>query len=118
MTYRDLTGDDVLQAGDVFRSHDIYQPVFHHWIGRKVGAMDCNYKFFRPITLTPAEITAAERAKYESWILSHCSDEYRETYLKESVEPKYEDGESQDEDVQVSWKVWCAAVGCDPMGDV
>jgi hypothetical protein len=112
MTYRDLTGDDVLQAGDIYkmkRHWSSFQYVPNRLIGRSVGSIvDYEYVFRRK--LTPAEITAAERLRFEAWNID-CG-------LKPNQLVKDGHGDYFVPLTFDNWRAWCAAVGCDPMGDV
>ena len=114
MTYRDLGPDDVLQSGDRMRRDAIccrFHRIPDRLIGRRVDSIgDGEYTFRRK--LTPAEITAAERVRFEAAML--------ELFIQWSPTGfhRMKNGEYADQSKQDKWKVWCSAVGCDPMGDV
>lgn len=106
----DLTGDDVLQAGDEVGRVGVWDFIPKHWIGTLVGELTNwhrGYTFRRP--LTTADITAAERVKFEAW----CIKEFACTDFSRNKNGGYLNSKLQD-----YWLVWSAAVGCDPMGDV
>lgn len=99
--YRDLTKDDVLQAGDVFDYLGDERPIFTIWIGEKAGQY--RHKFRRPIN--PAEITAAARVKYEKAFPKHFHERRKDGQYKHAEERR-------------DWYVWCTALAIDPTADV
>jgi len=114
MNHRDLTGDDVLQAGDEWYDRRVgdWFNVPLAFLGRRCGtvefASDKKPLFRRP--LTPTEITAAERVKYIKWASN-------KEYLKKDI--VFKNGNTEFRTVaEIGWRCWCAAVNCDPMGDV
>lgn len=64
----------------------------------------------RPPTLTTAEITAAERVKFEAWV--------KEYSVTTDMIQRDQGGGYAIILAHWSWKAWCEAVGCDPMADV
>jgi len=111
MNHRDLTGDDVLQERDdvCWLKTNVWKRVPVQWVGLPVSNFNFgSYTFRRP--LTPAEITAANRVKFEAWNID-CG-------IKPSDLEKDERGDYFVPLTWDNWRAWCAAVNCDPMGDV
>ncbi len=109
--YKDLTGDDVLQVWDEY-----LDPHFGTWnlipkwyFG--LQAKERCYSFRRP--LTTREIVAAERVKFERYL--HYLTMLYPQYLEKHVNRvrTYKDARAE-----LDWRIWCAALGIDPMGDV
>ncbi len=106
--YKDLTGDDVLQAGDEW-----FDGYFRRWHGIPswflgLQAKERDYKFRRP--LTTREIVAAERKRFEEWVEEHA--------VTTDMTQRDQGGGYAIILIHWSWNSWCAALGIDPMGDV
>lgn len=113
--YKDLTGDDVLQAGDVFHYLGEERNILTIWIGDK--AKKHPHKFRRP--LTTREIVAAERVKFEELAakepLIPPIDRFK---VGDKLPEERVVGEYIDVLTQLCWEFYCAALSIDPMGDV
>jgi hypothetical protein len=108
--YKDLTEEDVLQAGDETENYDCsWQMIPANCLGLTVASLH-PHKFRRP--LTTREIVAAARVKFEAW----CIREFSWTDFSRTRSGVYA-GLYKKRLPRGYWPVWCAALGIDPMGD-
>lgn len=115
MNYRDLTGDDVLQAGDEVGCVGVLESIPKHWIGTRCGELTSwnkKWTFRRP--LTPADITAEHRKRFEREMCDILQGMFSDPFSKSVVRL----GCYSAVTVELMWQSFCKAVNCDPMGDV
>lgn len=110
--YKDLTGEDVLQAGDeVEIIKNEWSRITAYSLGQPVSNFpSCTFR--RP--LTTREIVAAERVRFEVDMAKHLTQRVSEPFLRSRYETRCYVWDM----IEMCWTAYCAALSIDPMGDV